>query len=290
MKIKLILFCAMIYFVSCTGSKTNLDSYNIDSYFGIDLKSKEWNYEYGMPLIYLKDEFPHIMPNFGGNIPKFILYENGNLIYGKIENDKLIYYEVILSDKEMNNIFKELNIPNHNFSEDNHLQTEYRGEPSTSILIINKNYSKIIKMTGRMEYINEKQKKKYKNFVKIYNNIINYKNQKAKEWLPDHIELVMWDWTNEPSSAFFVSLKEYKSINKWPNNFPDLFSTDKTYDYEYIFSFKKELFNDFYNFMFENFNEYYDYKTVIVNDKKLWLANFSGYIPLPNIKYWDNDW
>ncbi|MDR1178587.1 MAG: hypothetical protein LBK64_07150 [Spirochaetaceae bacterium] len=279
MKIKLQIVLILILFSSCT--KTNV---NLDDYFGVDLQIKEWDHEYGMPLIYLKDTFS---PITGGSQPKFVLYENRQLIYGKIENDEIIYYETLLSEIEMKNIFKELGIPNNYFIEKNHINIITKGEPPLTALIINTNFKKIITMYGSADWMDEAQEKDHKKLVNIYRNIINYNNQNAKRWMPDHFEVILADWENEPTSKLSV---DYTYINEWPSHFPDLLSADTVQinDWDYIFSFKIELYNDFTNYVLENFGKYPGYKTVIINNKNLWLAPFCMYMPLPNIKYWKN--
>jgi hypothetical protein len=86
-----------IIIISCT----TIDE-KMAYYIGEDLPNKEWNNEYGFPLIYLKDTYPFNSGKYANryldhNMPKFVLYENGQLIYGVLENDNINYYEVFLS-------------------------------------------------------------------------------------------------------------------------------------------------------------------------------------------------
>jgi hypothetical protein len=288
----ILIFTLVVLFLNaCTQSDDKLSDY-----IGIDLPSKKWNKEYGKPLIYLKDVF---FPIKGGSYPKFVLYENGQLIYGKIENERQVYYEVLLSKMEMKNIFNKLGIPKYYFFEENHFNIEHGGEPPETVFIINNNYKKIITMYGSISYMSEQQKKEHKKLVTIYNNIINFidnNNLNAKEWIPDHIEMIIFDFLDQDE---WMGLEEYE----WPSNFPDLSSSDTieiihrnnifydVIDYiDYILIIHKELYDDFFDYMYIILGDRDGWTGLIINDKKLWLglsaSNFY-YIPLPNIKEWD---
>ena len=70
MKMKFLIVC-VFFITACTQSNEEPNA-KLDDYIGVDLPSKEWNNEYGKPLIFLKDIF---YPIRGGSYPKFVLYE-----------------------------------------------------------------------------------------------------------------------------------------------------------------------------------------------------------------------
>jgi len=283
----------VLFLAACTQSNEK-----IDDYIGVDLPSKEWNKEYGKPLIYLKDTF---FPIRGGSYPKFVLYENGQLIYGKIENERQVYFEILLSDIEMKNIFKKLGIPKYYFPEKDHFYIEHRGEPPKTVFIINNNYQKIITMYGSIGDMNKQQKKEHKKLVNIYNNIINLINNNnfnAQKWMPNHIEVIVSEYMEQDSQDKWMELVKYE----WPSNFPDLLSPDTVeivdrsndsfnliYCIDYILIIHKELYDDFFDYMYEILGDRYGWTGLIINDKKIWMglsaSNFY-YTPLPNIKKW----
>jgi hypothetical protein len=271
-------FSIIIISISCTTTNEK-----IKYYIGEDLPTKKWNAEYGMPLIYLKDTYSfnsakHANRYLDRNMPKFVLYENGQLIYGILENDKVNYYETVLSQDEIDNIFTELKIPENNFFENNNVNavSTWSTDRPITLLIINRNYQKIITVYGSLSEMYDNKKKYHKKLLDIYNNLINYKNKNAKKWMPDNIEFLLNEWTSA----------EY--TNNWPENFPDLFSADtiKFNDNRYVLFIKRELHSEFMDYLIEiseKAKQHIDGETIIINGKKMLF----GYkIPLPNIKYW----
>jgi hypothetical protein len=255
----------------------------MNNYFGEDLPTKKWNNEYGMPVIYLMDKYSINSGKYANrylarDMPRFVLYENGQLIYGIVENERIVYYEVFLSKNEIDDIFIELNIPENELFEKNSVNavSTWITDQSTTLLIINKKYQKIISIYGSLSQMDEKQKKFHIELLNIYDAIISYRNQHAKEWIPDYIEFSVSEWARA----------EYTS--DWPDNFPDLFSSNtiKFDDRSYMLFIPKELYSEFMDYiikMAEKQNRHIDRETITINGKKMLF----GYkIPLPNIKYW----
>ncbi|WP_437918722.1 hypothetical protein [Sphingobacterium sp. LRF_L2] len=53
-----------------------------------------FNEKYGQPIITLIETAPWLMV-IGSDVPTFVLYENGQIIYKKVINKKWEYFEVI---------------------------------------------------------------------------------------------------------------------------------------------------------------------------------------------------
>jgi hypothetical protein len=270
---------AVIVFFSCSTNE------RFDFFIGQDLPDKQFNSEYGFPLIYLADTFSINSAKYANrylenNMPKFVLYENGQLIYGVVENDKVIYYKITLSNEEMSNLFEELEIPKNKYFDKNNINavsTWITDQPGT-VLIINANYQKIITMYGSLGQMDDNKKKYHKKLLTIYNNIINYRNENAEVWMPDFIEVILWEYKGD----------RIQNTNEWPDIFPNLDSSNtiKLNESSYMLFINRDLYDEFMDYgikISEQSNKHINFETIMINGKNM---TFGYKFPLPNIKYW----
>jgi len=279
MKQFLVLLAVIVSF-SCSTTNERFDFF-----IGQDLPGKQFNSEYGFPLIYLLDTFSFNSGKYANryldrDMPKFVLYENGQLIYGVVENDKVIYYKITLSNEEIGNLFEELEIPKNKYFDKNNINavstwiTDQRG----TVLMINGNYQKIITTYGSLGRMDESKKKYHKKLLAIYNNIINYRNENAEVWMPDFIEFVLWEYKGV----------RVQNANEWPDIFPDLDSSNtiKLDEGRYMLFINRDLYDELMDYLIkisEQSSKHINFETIMISGKNM----IFGYkFPLPNIKYW----
>jgi len=220
---------------------------------------------YGKPMIVLTETDPWAMV-IGADVPSFALYESGQIIYQQIENKRLKFYEVTLSKTELQNVIKSLGIDEGIFKlPDNIDASSWTDQPSNE-LILNFDSTKIIRVYGRVGTDSEVRAATPKQFLTVYDNIKKYKNDSAKEWLPDKIEVMFWDYDYAPNKR------------PWIAGFPDLESptTIKRGEDYSVYIDKKD---------YDEFIKYYssmgEKQAVEINGKKMAI---DYRLPFPNLK------
>ena len=167
---------------------------------------------YGKPLVILSEMcFGYYEGMF---LPFFALYENNRIIYRKeTNNEKMDYFEVILNEDEKIDFIKSL--PFDNMYKLNEKEIDASGgwtDQPLSVLELNINrYIKI-----RVDGDNEKYIPK--DYLLIYNALINYKNIKAQIWYPEKI------------CVMFNKAYSDEKAEKWPEKFPKINLNEKKDD------------------------------------------------------------
>ncbi len=250
MKCKLLLFLLTLFLIVGCGQQ-NQEQQHEDSY--------------GKPLVILVETDPWAMV-IGSDVPSFVIYETGQIIYKQIENKHLKFYEVILSKSELQNIIKSLGITDSIYKLPDHIDASSWTDQPENELTINLDSLKIISVYGCVGTDTEVRAVTPKPFLTIYDNIKKYRNKKAKEWLPSKIEVMFWDYDYAPNKR------------PWITGFPDLNSptTIKRGDDYSVFIDKKD---------YDKFKKYYSLRgekeAVEINGKKMAIAYR---LPFPNIK------
>ncbi len=178
------------------------------------------------PLVVLLERNPWLMV-YGSDSPTFALYEDGNLIY---LDDKAGYKSVILTKNEMEQLLK--NGENLNLDE-NYLIANATDQPMNSFYIWKKGFLEFTHIYGNL---NGSQSKELPiRFTEFYRKIKAFKKPKPEKWLPEKIEVIVWDYSYSPDVPV-----------KWPSNWPDMDSPGniKGEKYSKIYLDKK-FFNDF---------------------------------------------
>jgi hypothetical protein len=147
------------------------------------------NKSYGKPLAILSECCFGFYPFM--STPFIAIYENGHIIYKKYINENSICcYEAILSKSEIEHIINVLPFEQiYKIKELDIYANKYGYEVITdqplTILELNINDYKKIRIDGAIT----KKTRKYvpESYLKIYDFLINYKNEKAVEWYPDKL-------------------------------------------------------------------------------------------------------
>jgi len=227
---------------------------------------QQYDSTYGKPLIILVEADPWAMV-IGSDVPSFALYENGQIIYHKIEGKRLKTYEVTLTKSELQKVITSLAINDSIYQLPVYIEASgWTDQPSTT-LMLDLDSTKIINVYGRLEQNEEARLKTPKSFLTVYDNIKKYNSDSAKEWLPNKIEVLFWDYSYAP----------YK--RPWLKGLPDLNSpaTVKRSNGMYsVYIDQKD---------FAEFKKYYsarrEKQAVEINGKKMAI---SYRLPFPNFK------
>lgn len=220
---------------------------------------------YGKVMIVLKETDPWLM-SIGSDVASFALYEKGQIIYKTIENKKLKIYEVKLNQLELKKVIQTFSIPNSiYYLEENISASDGTDQPSNN-LYLNITKKKLVSVYGSLRK-EDVRKRTPKEFLLVYDNIKKYRNNSAKEWFPDKIEIIFWDYDYAPNKR------------KWIKGFPDL-NSKTTIKYN----------NDSYSVFidkakFDEFKKYYskmgEKEAVEINGRKMAI---SYRLPFPNLK------
>jgi len=196
---------------------------------------QHYNKAYGNPIVVLTITNPWLMV-IGSDTPYFTIYQNGQIIYKKIIKGRSKFYEVKLTKKQVQSVIKSLNITADIFKLPKEIKTVYATDQPTNELILNFDSVKVVNVYGYLQ--NEKGEERLKtpkSFLTIYDNILKYKNDSAKAWLPDSVEVMLTSYSYAPEKSL-----------KWPSNWPDLTSksTIKRGDDLYSIYLDKRYLND----------------------------------------------
>jgi hypothetical protein len=237
--------------------------------FSIVVHGQQFDSTYGKPLIVLIETDPWAMV-MGSDVPSFALYENGKIIYQRIENKQLKIYEVTLSKLELQNVIRSLDIADSFYKLPNNIKASSWTDQPSNQLMLNFDSTKVISIYGKVRTDAEVRAATPKEFLTVYDNIKKYKSNSAKEWLPNKIEIMLWDYNYAPNKR------------PWIAGFPDLNSptTVKRGDGEdamySLYIDKKD---------FEEFKKYYssmgEKQAVEINGKKMAI---DYRLPFPNLK------
>ena len=228
---------------------------------------------YGKPLIVLKEDDPWSIDEFS-NIPEFIMYENGQIIYRKVENKHTKIYEVTLNKEELQQVIKHLSIEESFYKLENSFLISNTTCNASTYLVLNFDSIRRIKVEIIGDLLNRNERSNApKELLTLYNKLINYKSSKAKEWLPNNIEVIFW--------------KNNSAVNKkaWLQGFPDLNTSIikiiENTEYYSVFFDKK---------YFKEFEKYYSSLTqdeaIEINGKQM---SIYFKFPVPNMDSFYND-
>ena len=238
-------------------------------FFSLVVQGQQFDSTYGKPLIVLTETNPWAMV-MGSDIPSFALYENGQIIYKQVENKQLKIYEVTLGKSELEYVIKSLDITDGIYKLPQYIEVSSWTDQPSNELILNIDSIKMISVYGNIATKDEDRKATPKQFLTVYDNIKKYKSKSAKEWLPNKIEVIFWDYAYAPNKR------------PWLSGFPDLNSpaTVKRGDDENtmysVYIDKKD---------FEEFKKYYlsmgEKQAVEINGK---MMAIDYRLPFPNLE------
>jgi hypothetical protein len=175
------------------------------------INAQNYNVKYGKPVIALIETNPWLMV-IGSDVPTFALYENGQIIYKKVSNNKTSYFEIKFSKEKINQFIEKLGINDSLKNLPENINASYSTYQPTNQLILNFDSVKLVSVYGSLRSPrSEDRQNTPSSFLKVYDNITNFKDNSAKQWLPDSIEVMLTDYSHSPEKPL-----------KWPNDWPNL--------------------------------------------------------------------
>lgn len=228
---------------------------------------QEWNETYGAPIVVLVETDPWIMV-IGSDVPTIAIYQYGDVIYKRIENKKMNYYSVKLDTAETQKLIYNLGISDSLVKMADYISASEWTDQPTNELILNFDSARVKRVYGNLRSKDESRNKTPKYFLKVYDNLINYKDKREKIWLPDFIEIMLTNYSYSPETPI-----------KWPTYWPDLNSksTIKRSEDLYSIYLKNENFKEFIK-LIQSLKEK---QAVEINGKKF---SVSYRMPFPNLR------
>jgi hypothetical protein len=253
-----LLFCGIL-FLGCNSTYKSIVGVGIGQFF---------NEEYGKPLILLIEYNPWSM-YMGAEVPTFVLYENGQIIYRIIENHEIKLYQIKCPREQINYVIESFGIKKSIYfvtGKINAVSSFVTDQPYT-VLILDYERQKTIGVYGLLP--GNRCKKAMENFMSVYEKLVNYRGENAEEWLPERIEILFSEYNNA------------RNRRQWIEGFPDLNSPDtikrSEFDESYSVFISKAQFNEFIEYL----SQRGDREATEINGK---LMSISYRLPFPNIK------
>jgi hypothetical protein len=169
---------------------------------------QQYDSTYGEALILLTESDPWLEV-IGSDLPSFVLYEKGQVIYSKPEDKHIKLYEARLDEKELAELINSFDIDNDIYGMQDYIQADEATDQPTTTLQLRFKTFKTINVYGNMAWDGAKKKIPAK-FLAVYDKIKAYSNARAREWQPNIIEVMFWDYNYAPNKK------------PWPKEYPDL--------------------------------------------------------------------
>lgn len=227
---------------------------------------------YGQPLLVLTEINPHI-PIPGSDVPSFALYDTGHIIYKQERKGSARYYQTQLAQEQLQELIASFGITNEILElPAAHAAPKAAGQPATELYISFD--TTVVKLVhGDLRKDEKARKAAPAAFIRVFDKLTDYSDEQATEWLPEKIEVLFTD-----------NLKSAKKPLQWPENWPNLKSSDTVWRSEKLYSvyLDKEHYAEFIKFLGQLENK----QAVEVNGKKF---SVSYRLPFPNIIQSSND-
>lgn len=173
--------------------------------------SQNYKSEYGYPVLTLIETNPWMMV-IGSDVPSFVLYKNGQILYKKSIAGKVKYFETKTPSNKINETLQALGVTDSLRILPSYIASTGATDQPSSKLMLNLGHPKQIEVYGSLRYEKSKARQKTPSpFLKVFDKLINFKDDKAKEWLPDSIEVMLTSY----------SYSAERPVN-WPAGWPDL--------------------------------------------------------------------
>jgi hypothetical protein len=230
--------------------------------------SQHYNETYGQPIVVLIETDPWLMV-IGSDVPRFALYENGQIIYRKTVNRVYKYYQARYDKEKTQGIIKTLGITDNLMKQPDNLEATGRTDQPTNILLLNFDTVRQISVYGNLTYAkSEARAKTPKDFLTVFDNIIKYDDNTATEWLPDTIEVMATRYSYSPEKPL-----------KWNSEWGDISSptTVKRSENLYSIYIDKKYFDAFISLL----QSLKEKQAVEINGEKYSLTYR---LPFPNLR------
>lgn len=225
------------------------------------------NNKYGKPLVVLTEANPWLMV-IGSDSPSFALYENGQVIFKKRQGNKVKYFEVRKEKAELQNLMSNLGISVELAKLPQYINASNSTDQPTTTIYLNIDSLQEISLYGPISSkTSEARKEMPVAFLNAYDNIVNFNEESATEWLPEHIEILASAYGNSKEKPL-----------AWKKEWNDIHSktTIKRDEGLYSIYLDKKYFKDFIKLL----NKLGQKQAVLINGKKYAL---SYRFPFPNI-------
>lgn len=225
------------------------------------------NEKYGRPIIALIETDPWLMV-IGSDVPTFVLYENGQIIYKKIFNKKTKYFEITNDKETTQKIIKSFGITDSLMKQQDYIEASTSTDQPNNILLLNFSPVRQLTVYGQLRNLkNEARLKTPKDFLKVYDNIIKFEDNEAKEWMPNTFEVLATRYSYAPE----------KSLN-WNSEWNDIKSetTVKRNEDLYSIYLDKKYYKEFVNLL----KSIKEKQAVEINGEKYSLTYR---LPFPNL-------
>lgn len=223
--------------------------------------------KYGRPIIALIETDPWLMV-IGSDVPTFALYENGQIIYKKIVDKKIKYFEITNDKETTRKIIKSFGITDNLMKQDDYIEVSTATDQPTNILLLNFEPVRQLSVYGQLRNLkNETRQKAPKDFLDVYDKIIKFEDDKATEWLPNTFEVMATKYNYAPEKSL-----------KWNSEWNDIKSetTVKRSEDLYSIYLDKKYYEEFIELL-KNIKEK---QAVEINGEKYSL---SYRLPFPNL-------
>lgn len=227
-----------------------------------------FNEKYGQPIIVLIETDPWLMV-IGSDVPTFALYENGQIIYKKVVDKKWKYFEVSNDRETTQKIIKSFGITDSLMKQQDYIEASSWTDQPTNIMLLNFDTLRQISVYGRIREIkSDARLKTPKDFLTVFDNIVKFETDTAKEWLPDTFEVMATKYSYSPEKPL-----------KWNKDWNDIksSSTVKRSDDLYSIYLDKKYFDDFIKLL----KSMKEKQAVEINGEKYSL---SYRLPFPNLR------
>lgn len=226
-----------------------------------------FNEKYGQPIVVLIEENPWLM-FIGSDVPTFALYKNGQIIYKRIVNKRWKYFEIKNNRETTQKIIKSLGITDSLMKQSAVTDASDATDQPDNIMILNFDTLHQIRVYGDIRKQPQARERTPKNFLKVFDNIINFEDKSATEWLPDTFEVMVSEYSHSPEKPL-----------KWNPKWNDLNSksTVKRDEESYSIYLDKMYFKDFIRFL----NRLKEKQAAEINGKKYGVYYR---LPFPNLK------
>lgn len=230
--------------------------------------AQQWNEKYGKPIIVLVETDPWLMV-IGSDVPTFALYYNGQIIYKKIVNKKWKYFEVTNDQETAQKIINTFGITDTLMNQPEFIEASTSSDQPMNSLLLNFDALKQISVYGNIQTKeSEARKQTPKEFLTVYDNIKNFEDNNALDWLPDNIEVMLTDYSHSQETPV-----------QWPKNWPNLESESTLKRNESLYSLYLP------NVNFEEFisliSKMKEKQAVEINGRKF---SVSYRFPFPNLR------
>lgn len=214
----------------------------------LSLHGQDYSQKYGKPIITLYEADPSFdaenYNEIGLDAPTFVMYDNGQLLFRKLINKKIVFFEYKVEQRDIKKFLKKVGIT-EKFLKDTPQYinaTEISCQAFTT-LSIRLDSTKRTTISGNIHNKKSRDRKQVpKNIMAVFDNLFDYNTKLAKQWTPDYIEVTLTD-DNDFAGTIIQLPKEFVNLDT-------LISKD-TVGLTYKVFIGRKYFKEFYELMKE---------------------------------------